>query len=170
MHDIAVLALKSEGLKNTPAATGIMTSTVLDDIASLVLAAILVPITTGEATVSMDGILLILGKAVAFFALVTVIGAWLFPAKQGFIQKILLLGKLNLREVLTMAKAEYTVLSLLLITVLVGLLAHEFGFHPTVGDYMAGLIIHRKYFDFHKDENKDYYQQAREIIDNVAFS
>jgi Kef-type K+ transport system membrane component KefB len=75
MHDIAVLALKSEGLKNTPAATGIMTSTVLDDIASLVLAAILVPITTGETTVSMDGILLILGKAVAFFALVTVIGA-----------------------------------------------------------------------------------------------
>jgi uncharacterized membrane protein len=32
------------------------------------------------------------------------------------------------------------------------------------------LIIHREYFDFHKDEDKDYYQQAREIIVNVAFS
>jgi hypothetical protein len=35
-----------------------------------------------------------------------------------------------------MAKGEYTVLSLLLIAVLVGLLAHEFGFHPAVGAYM----------------------------------
>jgi Kef-type K+ transport system membrane component KefB len=63
---------------------------------------------------------------------------------------------------------------LLLIAVLVGLLAHEFGFHPAVGAYMAGLIIHREYFNFHndkdKDAGKDYYQQAREIIDNVAFS
>ncbi len=101
-----------------------MSSAVLDDIASLALVAILVPIATGEATVSLDGILLILGKAVAFFALVTVMGAWLFPASQGVTQKIPLLGKLNLREVLAMAKGEYTVLSLLLIAVLVGLLAH----------------------------------------------
>ncbi|MFT6993094.1 MAG: hypothetical protein ACJASL_005096 [Paraglaciecola sp.] len=35
-------------------------------------------------------------------------------------KKLLFLGKLNLREVLAMAKAEYTVLSLLLIAVLVG--------------------------------------------------
>jgi Kef-type K+ transport system membrane component KefB len=147
-----------------------MTSAVLDDIASLALVAILVPIATGEVTVSIDGILLILGKAVAFFAIVTAIGGWLFPASQGFTQKIPLLGKFNLREVLAMAKGEYTVLSLLLIAVLVGLLAHEFGFHPAVGAYMAGLIIHREYFDFHKDEDRDYYQQAREIIDNVAFS
>jgi hypothetical protein len=49
-----------------------------------------------------------------------VIGGWLFPASQGFTQKIPFLGKLNLREVLAMAKAEYTVLSLLLIAVLVG--------------------------------------------------
>jgi Kef-type K+ transport system membrane component KefB len=69
-----------------------------------------------------------------------------------------------------MAKGEYTILSLLLIAVLVGLLAHEFGFHPAVGAYMAGLIIHLEYFDFHQDEGKDYYKQAREIIDNVAFS
>jgi Kef-type K+ transport system membrane component KefB len=167
---LTMVSLKSEGLNNTPAATGIMTSAVLDDIASLALVAILVPIATGEATVSIDGILLILGKAVAFFAIVTAIGGWLFPASQGFTQKIPLLGKFNLREVLAMAKGEYTVLSLLLIAVLVGLLAHEFGFHPAVGAYMAGLIIHREYFDFHKDEERDYYQQAREIIDNVAFS
>jgi Kef-type K+ transport system membrane component KefB len=167
---LTMVSLKSEGLSNTPVAMGIMTSAVLDDIASLVLVAILVPIATGEATVSMNGILLILGKTVAFFALVTVMGAWLFPASHGFTQKIPLLDKLNLQEVLAMAKGEYTVLSLLLIAVLVGLLAHEFGFHPAVGAYMAGLVIHREYFDFHKNADKDYYQEAREIIDNVAFS
>ena len=151
---LTMVSLKSEGLNNTPAATGIMTSAVLDDIASLALVAILVPIATGEATFSMEGILLVLGKAVAFFAIVTVMGGWLFPASKGFTQKIPLLGKFNLREVLAMAKGEYTVLSLLLIAVLVGLLAHEFGFHPAVGAYMAGLIIHREYFDFTKNKTK----------------
>lgn len=167
---LTMVSLKSEGLNNRPAATGIMTSAVLDDIASLALVAIMVPVATGEASVSVDGILLILGKAVAFFAVVTFLGAWLFPSSTGLISKIPVLGTLNLRNILAMAKGEYTVLSLLLIAVLVGLLAHEFGFHPAVGAYMAGLIIQREYFDFHEDKNIDFYQQAREIIDNVAFS
>ena len=167
---LTMVPLKSEGLNNRPAATGIMTSAVLDDIASLALVAIMVPVATGEASVSVDGILLILGKAVAFFAVVTFLGAWLFPSSTGLISKIPVLGTLNLRNILAMAKGEYTVLSLLLIAVLVGLLAHEFGFHPAVGAYMAGLIIQREYFDFHEDKNIDFYQQAREIIDNVAFS
>jgi Kef-type K+ transport system membrane component KefB len=45
---LTMVSLKSEGLNNTLAATGIMTSAVLDDIASLALVAILVPIATGE--------------------------------------------------------------------------------------------------------------------------
>jgi Kef-type K+ transport system membrane component KefB len=107
---LTMVSLKSEGLNNTPAATGIMTSGVLDDIASLALVAILVPIATGEATVSVNGILMVLGKAVTFFALVTVISGWIFPASQGVAQTIPLLDKLNLREVLAMAKGGYTVL------------------------------------------------------------
>jgi len=54
--------------------------------------------------------------------------------------------------------------------VFVGLLAHHFGFHPAVGAYMAGLIIQREYFDFQQDKKVDFYRQAKEIIDNVAFS
>ncbi|MEJ2418539.1 MAG: hypothetical protein P8Y45_16730 [Exilibacterium sp.] len=46
-----------------------------------------------------------------------------------------------------MAKGEYIILSLLLIAVLVGLLAHAFGFHPAVSTYMAGLVIRKEYFD-----------------------
>lgn len=167
---LTMVSLKSEGLSKTPAATGIMTSAVLDDIASLALVAIMVPLAAGEAVISMEGILLVIGKAVAFFVLVTLIGGWLFPAKRGWLMSIPMLGNLNLRSVLAMGKGEYTVLALLLIAVLVGLLAHEFGFHPAVGAYMAGLIIHREYFDFHQDQNVDFHRQARDIVDNVAFS
>jgi Kef-type K+ transport system membrane component KefB len=167
---LTMVSLKSEGLNNTPAASGIMTSAVLDDIASLALVAILVPIAIGETSVSIIGIFFILSKAIAFFIVVTFLGAWLFPVSNGFAAKIPFLGKLNLRSVLSMAKGEYTVLSLLLIAVLVGLLAHEFGFHPAVGAYMAGLIIQKEYFDFYQNEERDHYKHAREIIDNVAFS
>jgi Kef-type K+ transport system membrane component KefB len=167
---LTMVSLKSEGLSNRPAATGIMTSAVLDDIGSLALVAIMVPLATGSASVSVDGILLILGKAVAFFVIVTAIGGWLFPAKAGFLKKIPVIGNFGLRDVLSMGRGEYTILALLLIAVTVGLLAHEFGFHPAVGAYMAGLIISREYFDFHQDSEVDFHKQAREIIDNVAFS
>lgn len=167
---LTMVSLKSEGLSGTPAATGIMTSAVLDDIASLALIAIFIPIATGETTVSTVGVLLIASKAIAFFLLVTLIGAGLFPSNEGWLRHFPFLGKKGLRDILSMAYGEYTVLSLLLIAVVVGLLAHEFGFHPAVGAYMAGLIIRREYFDFHQHKKVDFYQQAKEIIDNVAFS
>lgn len=167
---LTMVSLKTEGLHTMPAATGIMTSAVLDDIASLALVAILVPIATGEATLSAANILFILAKATGFFVLVTFLGAWLFPAKRGWLKKIPLLGKLDLRRVLAMGLGQYTVLSLLLIALSVGLLAHAFDFHPAVGAYMAGLIIQREYFIFHKSKGVDFYTQAREMIDNMAFS
>jgi len=167
---LTMVSLKGEGLNNTPAATGIMTSAVLDDIGSLALVAILVPIATGEATASISGIAWVLGKACAFFIVVAIIGSWLFPASQGLLKKLPIIGKINLRGFLSMGQGEYTILSLLLIAVAVGLLAHEFGFHPAIGAYMAGLVIHQEYFDFHQEQQVDFYQQAREIIDNVAFT
>lgn len=44
-----MVTLRAEGMHHTAAATRIMTSAVLDDIASLVLVAILIPIATSEA-------------------------------------------------------------------------------------------------------------------------
>lgn len=167
---LTMVSLKTEGLGSTPAATGIMTSAVLDSITSLALVAILVPLATSNATISMDGILLIVGKGVAFFVVVTLLGGWLFPVNQGFLKRIPVIGNFSLSQILSMARGEYMVLSLLLIAVLVALLAHQFGLHPAVGAYMAGLIIQREYFDFHQDQNIDFHQQAREIIDNIAFS
>ncbi|WP_395373649.1 cation:proton antiporter [Marinicella sp. W31] len=167
---LTMVSLKSMGLNRTEAATGIMTSAVIDDIASLALVAILVPLATGEAMLTLDGILLIIGKAVSFFAAVIFIGGWLFPKSSGALKYIPIIGTLNLRRILAMAEGEYAILALLLIAVLVALLAHAFGFHPAIGAYMAGLIIHKSYFDFDQSQQKDFYKQAREMIDNAAFS
>ena len=167
---LTMVSLKTEGLSKLTAATGIMTSAVLDDIASLALVAIMVPIAAGEATVSASGILLVAGKAVAFFLLVTIMGAWLFPASQGWVKRIPLIGQFDLRKVLAMGEGEYTVLALLLVAVSVGLMAHEFGFHLAVGAFMAGLVIQREYFSFHEHRSIDFHQQAQQIIDNVAFT
>jgi Na+:H+ antiporter len=167
---LTMVSLKTEGLNKTPAATGIMTSAVLDDIASLVFVALLVPVATGEAAVTLQGALYIVGKAMAFFIIVALVGGWLFPAKKSFLSFVPLIGRLGLRRMLSMGRGEYTILSLLLIAALMGILAHQFGFHPAVGAYMAGLVIHRNYFDFHQDKQVDFYRQSREMIDNIAFS
>jgi Kef-type K+ transport system membrane component KefB len=176
---LTMVSLKSEGLNNTPAATGIMTSAVLDDIASLALVAALVPIATGEASLTILGILTIVGKVIAFFLVVTILGAGLFPSSKGFIKRIPVIGHFSLTQVLTLARGEYTVLALLLIAVLVGLVAHYFGFHPAVGAYMAGLIIRQEYFN-HSEQKQatleqpsnlnSNYAHARLMVDNAAFS
>ena len=167
---LTMVSLKGEKLNGTPAATGIMTSAVLDDIGSLALVAIMVPIATGEVTATIAGITWVLSKAITFFIMVIIIGKWLFPTSQGLLKKIPIIGQINLRVFLSVGKGEYTILSLLLIAVGVGLLAHEFGFHPAIGAYMGGLVVHREYFDFHQEQQVDFYQQARQIIDNVAFT
>lgn len=174
---LTMVSLKSEGLNKTPAATGIMTSAVLDSIASLALVAALVPVATGAASLTIDGLLLIVGKVVVFFLLVTLIGGGLFPASKGFTRRIPIIGHFSLRQILSLGGGQYTVLALLLIAVLVALLAHYFGFHPAVGAYMAGLIIRQEYFTDPAAQtahpnvgSHGRYQQARLMIDNVAFS
>jgi Kef-type K+ transport system membrane component KefB len=84
------------------------------------------------------------GKGVSFFVIVTLIGGWLFPTNVGFLKRIPIFGHLSLRQILSMGRGEYMVLSLLLIAVLVALLADYFGLHPAIGAYMAGLIIKRE--------------------------
>ena len=80
---LTMVSLRSEGLHTTRAAAGIMTSAVLDDIASLALVAILVPMAAGEAMLSVSSVALIALKAISFFLLVTVMALWLFPVGSG---------------------------------------------------------------------------------------
>ena len=35
---------------------------------------------------------------------------------------------------------------------------------------MAGHIIKRKYFDYHHDQNIDFYHQAKQMINNITFA
>ena len=71
---LTMVSLKSEHLEHTQAATGIMTSAVIDSISSLALVAILIPIATGAGPASLADVGWVLGKAVIFFGMVTVVG------------------------------------------------------------------------------------------------
>lgn len=166
---LTMVSLKSEGLGKSPVATRVMTSAVLDDIASLALVAILVPVATGQATLDPLSITLVAGKAVAFFVVVSILGAWVFPHEMlGWIRRVPLLGRYGMRHILAFGDGEYATLTVLLLALVVGLLAHAFGFHPAVGAYMAGLVLKEEYF--HRREDLDSYLDTRRIVDNVAFT
>lgn len=60
---LTMVSLQSLGLQKSVVATRIMTSAVVDDIGSLVMVAIVVPLATGEGTFTLASTLLIAGKA-----------------------------------------------------------------------------------------------------------
>ncbi|MEP5763366.1 MAG: cation:proton antiporter [Halieaceae bacterium] len=170
---LTMVSLRSEGLGKTPAATGIMTSAVLDDIASLALVAVLVPVAAGEANLNMLSLGIIALKAVLFFVLLSVVAVWIFPVVTGPFKHIPILKWFNLRHLLTMDDGEHSTLTVLLLALLVALLGHAFGFHPAVGAYMAGLILSEEYFAFgdkSKVDGRTVYEDTRRIVDSVAFS
>jgi len=168
---LTLVSLRSEGLQATPAATGIMTSAVLDDIASLALVAILVPVATGGVSFAPGDLAWVLGKTIVFFGVVTLLGGWIFPHEAiGMLARIPVIRSFGIKHLLAFAEGEQTTLTVLTIAALVGILAHVFGFHPAVGAYMAGLIIKEEYFQFLRHPEVNYYESTKRIVDNVAFS
>ncbi|MCF8473410.1 MAG: cation:proton antiporter [Emcibacter sp.] len=168
---LTMVSLKSMNLHKTPAAKGIMTSAILDDIGSLILVAILIPIATGDAVLSVWGIAEIAGKAVIFFIIITIIGMWILPDKSdNLIAKIPFIGKHGAKSLMSFGKEENVILTVLLVAVSAGLLAQEFGFHPAVGAYMAGLILREEYFQFIETPDVNHYKETKRIVDNVAFT
>jgi Kef-type K+ transport system membrane component KefB len=170
---LTMVSLRSEGLHKTKAATGIMTSAVLDDIASLALVAILVPVASGTSTISLVSLGLVVAKAVAFFLIVTLMALWLFPVGTSPLDRIPFLSRFNLQRLITMNAGEHATLTVLLLALLVALLGHQFGFHAAVGAYMAGLVLKEEYFVFGShtaDSDMAIHQDTRRIIDSIAFS
>lgn len=168
---LTMVTLKSENLHSSPAATGIMTSAVLDDIASLALVAILVPVASGQASINLESVMLIVGKVVIFFSIVIVVGIWVFPkSDSGWFASIPVLGKFGFGDLLSIGKGEHSTLTVLLLAVAAGLLSHEFGFHPAVGAYMAGLILREEYFRLQEHLSDGNFEKTKHIVDNVAFS
>jgi len=168
---LTMVSLKSEGLHKTRAATGIMTSAVLDDIGSLALVAILVPVATGDAPAGIAEVAWIMGKAVLFFLGVIVLGAWVLPHEStGFLAHLPLIRQFGVKHVFALVKGEHTTLVVLTIAVLVGLAAHALGFHPAVGAYMAGLVLKEEYFFLHGTPDRKNFEKTKTVVDDIAFS
>ena len=158
---LTMVSLQGLGLSNSVVATRIMTSALLDDIGSLVAVAIVVPVATGAGELTMAGLALTAGKAVLFFVIVTFLGIWIFPkGPMEFLQNLPFIRVLRLQSYVTFDRGRYATLAILLSALVVGLLAHYFGFHPAVGAYMAGLIIREEHFQLKKDEAESPGRQA----------
>ena len=170
---LTMVSLKSEGLHLSGAANGIMTSAIIDDIASLALVAVLIPIATGAEDLSVTGIGIILLRALLFFVLIVIIAAWIMPhnAERGMLARYPVLRRFGMVNLLAIDNGSKATLGILLVAISISLLANHLGLHPAIGAYMAGLIIKEEYFHFGKRENQDaLYQDTRKIIDDVAFS
>ncbi len=169
---LTMVSLKSEGLQNSGAATGIMTSAILDDVASLAALAILIPISTGDAEFSLIGVSSIMMKAVFFFMIISLLELILFPhsSNLGLFKLYPFLKSFGIRSFISLGNGEHSTLAVLLTALLISLLAYQFGFHPAVGAYMAGLIIKQEYFQFHPFSGDEGYHETKRIVDNVAFS
>lgn len=175
---LTMVSLQGLGLGNSVVATRVMTSALLDDIGSLVMVAIVVPIATGTGTLTLGGLTLIAGKAVLFFVIVSLIGIWIFPGgRMRWLQDLPLLRYLSMQNYLTFDRGTYATLAILLVALVVGLLAHAFGFHPAVGAYMAGLIVREEHFQLRgSDANREQpvtdvnvYRKTKRIVDDAAF-
>lgn len=170
---LTMVVLKHEKLHLTKAATGIMTSAVLDDIASLILVAIIIPLVSGQNEMSVMGITIIATKALVFFVIVIVFALWIFPGKENISQGLLksFMSRFGLNDMLSFSRGKVATLTILTIAILFGILSHHLGLHPAVGAYMAGLIMRKEYFYTQKHGEKIYtYKKTRKIIDDVAFS
>lgn len=146
---LTMIALKSEGLAASRPAIGIMTSAVLDDVASLALVAVCVPIATGEADPTVEGIVWTLGKAVLFFVSIILTHLVIFPheIEYGPISKIPLVRDYGIHHILQFKEGEQAVLISLVVGLFFGMVAIWWGFHPAIGAYLSGLILEESYYD-----------------------
>lgn len=72
---LTMVTLRIEDMHRTAAAARVMTGAVLEDIASLVLFAILIPIATSEGTPDALDIFVIAAKAMLFLVAISLAGA-----------------------------------------------------------------------------------------------
>lgn len=175
---LTMVSLQGLGLSNSVVATRIMTSALLDDIGALVMVAIVVPIATGSEVFTLTGLAFTAGKAVLFFIIVTFIGIWVFPkGPMEWLHQFPLVRVLRLQSYLTFDRGRYATLAILFMALVVGLLAHYFGFHPAVGAYMAGLIVREEHFQLDKIDEAEVrrkrrlsvFEDTKRIVNNAAF-
>ncbi len=170
---LTMMVLKHENLHLTKAATAIMTSAVLDDVASLVLVAVLVPIVAGQEVPTLIGVATILVKAIGFFVFIFLCAISIFPIKQKDLnnRELPFFQRYGLNNLLAFNDGRDATLAILMVAVIFGAIAHAMGLHSAVGAYMAGLIMTPALFYIEKKgEPINRYKKTRKIIDDVAFS
>lgn len=175
---LTMVSLQDLGLSHSVVATRIMTSALLDDIGALIMVAIVVPVAIGSESLTLTGLTLTAGKAALFFVIVSIIGVWIFPkGPMAWLQQLPVLRVLSMQSYLTFDQGRYATLAILLFALVVGLLAHLFGFHPAVGAYMAGLIVRKEHFELRdRADTKsrsltsvNVYDETKRIVNNAAF-
>jgi len=170
---LTMMVLKHENLHLTKAASGIMTSAVLDDVASLVLVAVLVPIVAGNEVPTLIGVATIVLKSLAFFVFIFLCAISIFPTKDKSSsgRKRSFFDRYGLNNLLAFNDGREATLSILMLAVTFSLIAHLMGLHPAVGAYMAGLIMTPALFYIEKQgQPVNRYKKTRKIIDDVAFN
>lgn len=170
---LTMMVLKHENLHLTKAATGIITSAVLDDVASLVLVAVLVPIVAGNEVPTLAGVGIILLKSLGFFVFIFLCAISIFPVKEKKLGdlKLPFFERYGLNNLLAFNDGRDATLAILMIAVTFGAIAQLMGLHSAVGAYMAGLIMTPALFYIDKKgEPINRYKKTRKIIDDVAFS
>lgn len=172
---LTMITLKTKNLHTSKAAIGILTSAVLDDVLALILVAIMVPIASGEAEPTLEGILFILGKTAVFFLIIAVSHLIIFPHDLSGVpclKHIPIVRSLGVNQILKFHSGEQAVLVSLSVGVAMGLIAEVFGFHPAIGAYMAGLILEEHYYVVPKTAESDerhMYHDVKDILENAAF-
>ena len=170
---LTMVSLRSENLHLSGAASGIMTSAVIDSFVSLALVAVLIPIATEPGDLSVTGTGVVFLRALLFFILIVIIAIWLMPhsAEKGMLARYPFLQRFGMVNLLAIDDGSKATLVILLVAISISLLAHHLGLHAAIGAYMAGLIIREEYFHFGKRENqRALFRDTRRIIDDVAFS
>lgn len=166
---LTMIALKAEGLATSKPAIGIMTSAVLDDIASLALVAIMVPVASGAAEPTIEGVSWILGKAALFFTSLAAAHLVILPddVVTGIVSRIPLVRTYGMRHILMFNQGQEATVVSLTFGLFFGMVAVWFGFHPAIGAYMSGLIMEEDYFDIQDGGNT--YQHTLHHIEMAAY-
>jgi len=159
---LTMMTLKSLNLHKTKAATGIMTSAVVDDVLSLIGVAILLPIILngGESNnlvIDYEELAFTFVKVIIFFVIVYLVGRFILPHEKG------------LRRIFKLEHGSYAVLGIFVVVFSFGALAHLLGFHPAIGAYFAGLLLKEEHFELEGIENSKNIASIENVINNLAF-
>lgn len=182
---LTMVSLRQEKLHKTTASTAIMTAAVVDDILSLIGLSILMPIilsaNNGGAGVDIEQISIVIIKVIVFFVTIIFIGLVLFPDSLAnekgkehglFFKFAVVIRKFTgIKKLLTTQDGEFTPLIMLFLAFIFGTIADQFGFHPAIGAYFAGLFLKGEYFNVKIDNKlKSHKKDAQKVIDHLAFT